>query len=231
TNDAVGSQYRDKQFAVNNLNSVDVSSPTSITRSSIVCDQTSITIHSPTGPLRSSLSELLLDKTPLLTSTDKSLAAIEAIVEKHFTPPKATTTKKRLISGINGKSVTDLDEYALIAIKQKMKNDKQSKKATTTPTTKKATKRRKQHTSFDVLAENSNDVDMQSTGDQTVSLVQPPTDFTMAFSPQPNNQSFQPLQHLSSLPTQQCQQCIRAIWPWDVIGNCNQCNGVLCWVC
>jgi hypothetical protein len=173
------------------------------------------------------------------------LDAIEMIVKKHFSQSSTSSkVKKRLVSGANGRSITDLDEFALTTIrKKKTAETKVSKRKYT----KKKTDTQKQNVLPDTNIYSANGTNVTSTGTHNVqlppiayilpsntsSMISPSQSNTSSMiSPsQPNINSYLPLQNLPSTSYMQCQLCFNSIKPLETTSNCSQCHRILCWEC
>jgi len=159
------------------------------------------------------------------------------IVKKHFAKPKTTSTKakKRLVSGANGKSVTDLDEFALTAIKKRKTADRKL----ANNSTKKKNKTQEQSAPSNTNSYNVTETITINTTPAVahngplppITYMLPSNNPTLISPLQSNFTSYVPLQNFTSRPSAQCQLCFNFIKPLEVTSNCNQCHGILCWDC
>ncbi len=163
--------------------------------------------------------------------------AIETIVKKHFSQSSTTTKgKKRLVSGANGRSVTDLDEFALTAIKKKRTTQTKLAKKNVP---KKMTNKQKQNassTTYVCNANGTNTTNITPVGIQNVAL--PPITYmlpsnTSSMIPtfQSNHGTYSSLHNLTSMSSTQCQLCFQLVKPLEMTSNCTQCHKILCWEC
>ncbi|CAF3140261.1 unnamed protein product, partial [Rotaria sp. Silwood2] len=167
---------------------------------------------------------------------DHSLDDIEMIIMKDFPQSTTTTakTKRRLVYGTHGKSITDLDEFALTAIKkQKKTTERQVAKKSNT---KETTNKQKQTVSLNIHIYNANainttnatPIDTHTASLSPITYMLPTNVSTTISSLQPNLGLYAPLQSSTST---QYQLCFNFIKPLETISNCNQCHSILCWEC
>ena len=161
------------------------------------------------------------------------------IVKKHF--PQSSPTRKaekiRLVSGANGGSVTDLDEFALTAIKKKKiseskRTKKNNLKKTTTIQEQNVPLPSDMHNDNRTNATNSaSTTNITPIGIHNVSL---PSNTCMLSSNTSSiisrsQPTYVPIHSLSTMSSTQCQLCFNYIRPLEMTSNCNQCHGILCW--
>jgi hypothetical protein len=174
----------------------------------------------------------------LYLENDRSLDAIEMIVKKHFSQASTPSKKgkKRLVSGANGRSVTDLDEFALTAIKKKKTTENKTAKKNNS---KKVTNTQKQNipSSTNVCSTTGiNTTNITPVGNYNLPL--PPISYMLSSNTSPMISTFQSnagtygsLHNLAPVSSSQCQLCFNFIKPVEITSNCSQCRRMLCWEC
>ncbi|CAF0786273.1 unnamed protein product, partial [Adineta ricciae] len=156
----------------------------------------------------------------LYLENDRSLSAINKIVENHYSKQASTGRRgrKRVIPTTCGRSVTDIDELALATIKKrKITENKAAKKASS----KKATNAQTQSTLSTASSEstsNLNTINIAAASMQNMSL--PPITYMlpsnasqMMPSFQSNVTAYTQLQNVSPMSSAQCQLCFNFTQP------------------
>ncbi|CAF2130867.1 unnamed protein product [Rotaria magnacalcarata] len=181
------------------------------------------------------------------TENNRSLDAIETIVKKYFSQSstKCTKGKKRVVSGANGangRSVTDLDEFALTTIKKKKTTEAKLTKKNNSKKTNLTQKQNVRSITDIYNANGTNIADSTSTTNVTpagihngslppITYMLPSNTSQMISTYSSNFGSYTPLHNLSAMPPTQCQLCFHFIKPLEMTSNCNQCHRILCWEC
>ena len=174
---------------------------------------------------------------------DSCLNAIEKTVQKYFSkhPASHTKSRKRRISSANGRSVTDINELALVAIKKKKTSQVKTSKG---KASKKITNTWNNDDSHTTNIPNINEAvatslpNISATPVSTINPSLPPISNMLAtnISPtlltcQPESRTFTTLQTLWPMTTIQCQSWFVSIQPLEVTRNWIQCARILCWQC
>ncbi|CAF4645199.1 unnamed protein product, partial [Rotaria socialis] len=178
------------------------------------------------------------------TENNRSLDAIETIVKKYFSQSstKCTKGKKRVVSGANGRSVTDLDEFALTTIKKKKTTEAKLTKKNNSKKTNATQKQNVRSTTDIYNANGTNITDSTNATNVTpdgihngslppITYMLPSNTSRMISTYSSNFGSYTPLHNLSTMPPTQCQLCFHFIKPLEMTSNCNQCHRILCWEC